>query len=474
MQTEDGKKTGQNHTPIDGIPEGSSLFEQDEIPVNGSLPSDVSPETVEFMRGLIESFNVSAAKLKEAYAALQEKFDRLNLKLEETNRELSTSLQEQERLSNYLTNILESLSSGVLVVDTDGRITLFNQGAEAITGISVSEAQGKHYREVMGSRIPDELTPLWTLSNGERRLNMEKQIVSRNGRTIPVGFSTSPLVNKSGETIGAVEIFMDLSRIRALEEEISRMDKLAALGQMAATMAHKIRNPLGGIAGFAGLLQLDLEGNENGRRLIGKITEGVDKLNRIVANLLSYTAQLKLNTGIIDLKERMGHVIMALKEELPEETAGIQFVIEEPGGSVSAEVDAAHFSEAMLNICRNAVEAQAGKGVVTVQVFNGKFEFKPRNSVTDKLWKTIRESSSLLKSRQPSALVTITDTGAGMDNEAIEKLFVPFFTTKENGTGLGLAASRKVIEAHHGEIRVSSIANEGTAVGIIVPRTSVV
>lgn len=473
METEDVNKTVRNEKP-DGDEKGSSLSGQDEIPLNGGLPADVPPETVEFMQGLIESFNASATKLKEAYTALQAQFDKLNLKLEETNRELSVSLQEQERLSNYLTNILESLSSGVLVVDTKGRITLFNQGAEIISGITVKEALGKHYREVMGNRTSDDLTPLSTLSNGERRSNMEKPIVSRSGKTIPVGFSTSPLVNKSGEMIGAVEIFMDLSMIRALEEEISRMDKLAALGQMAATMAHKIRNPLGGIAGFAGLLQLDLEGNENGLRLVGKITEGVDKLNRIVSSLLSYTAQLKLDTRLFDMKERIEHVVRALKEERPEETDGILFVIEQPGGSVSAEVDLAHFNEALLNIGRNAVEALAGNGVITVHVLNGGFKFVPHNKVTGKLWETIRESSALLKSRQPCAVVTLTDTGDGMDDEVMEKLFVPFFTTKENGTGLGLAAAQKIIEAHHGEIWVSSIHNEGTAVGMVFPRTSVV
>jgi len=473
MEIEDGNKTVRNEKPI-GDDEGSSLLEKGRIPLSGGLPADVSPETVEFMQGLIESFNASAAQLKDAYTALQEKFDKLNLKLEDTNRELSVSFQEQERLSNYLTNILESLSSGVLVVDTEGRITLFNQGAEIISGIEVNEALGKHYREVMGNRSSDELTPLSTLSNGERRSNMEKPIVSRNGKTIPVGFSTSPLLNKSGEMIGAVEIFMDLSRIKGLEEEISRMDKLAALGQMAATMAHKIRNPLGGIAGFAGLLQLDLEGNENGLRLVGKVTEGVDKLNRIVSSLLSYTTQLKLDTGLFDLKERIEHIVRAIKEERPEETEGILFVIEQPGGSVSAEVDLAQFNEAILNICRNAVDALAGNGVITVQVVNGDFKYEPRNKVIGELWKSIRESSDLLKSRQPSAIVTVTDTGDGMDDEVMEKLFVPFFTTKENGTGLGLAAAQKIIEAHHGEIWVSSINGEGTAVGMVFPRTSVV
>ena len=204
MKTEKGKSTEKNKVTAGGNNEETAFFRKGDLPLSTGFPKDVTPETVDYMRGLIESFNVSAAALNNAYTALQSKFDKLNLKLEETNRELSSSLQEQERLSNYLTNILESLSSGVLVVDRDGIITLFNRGAEAITGIPVGEAQGKHYREILGDNTPTELTPLFTLSNGENRSNMEKQIYCRDSRKIPVGFSTSPLINKSGEMIGAV------------------------------------------------------------------------------------------------------------------------------------------------------------------------------------------------------------------------------------------------------------------------------
>lgn len=449
-------------------------FDTDGLPETGVLPEGVTPDMIAYMRDLIETFNTSAARLKDAYAALQVKFERLNLELEETNRELSASLEEQERLSNYLTNILESLSSGVLVVDAEGRITLFNRGAEIITGILVSEAAGRHYRDVMGSETPEELTPLWTLENAEHRQNMEKPIRSRNGRTLPVGFSTSPLQNRAGEMIGAVEIFMDLSMIKSLEEEISRMDKLAALGQMAATMAHKIRNPLGGIAGFAGLLQLELEENENGRRLVGKIVEGVDKLNRIVSSLLSYTAQLRLKTRKVDLKERMEHILRAVKNERPQETESIRFVVEEPGGPVSAEVDVEHFSEAMVNIIRNSVEAMDTVGTVTVWVFRGEYSFESPCPVAVEVWSIMKKSSQLLESRQPSAVVIVSDTGTGIERDVLGKLFVPFFTTKENGNGLGLAAARKVMEAHHGEIWVTSTEGCGTAVGIILPRMSVV
>jgi signal transduction histidine kinase len=267
---------------------------------------------------------------------------------------------------------------------------------------------------------------------------------------------------------------MDLTQIKSLEEEISRMDKLAALGQMAATMAHKIRNPLGGIAGFAGLLQLELAGNDKGKRLVGKITEGVDKLNRIVTSLLSYTAQLRLKTRSVDLRERMEQLTASIAVEFDEERmSAVRFAVEEPSGPVSADIDIEHFSQAMLNVLRNSVEAMDNGGEVTVSVFHGAFSFAPHHPAVKRLWNGIR-STPLMESKLPCAVVIVADNGPGIDADMMEHLFTPFYTTKENGNGLGLAAARKVVEAHHGVLLVESEAGAGTAVGVALPRTSVV
>ncbi|MFC1528641.1 nitrogen regulation protein NR(II) [Candidatus Latescibacterota bacterium] len=441
-----------------------------DIPDLKQVPANIPPENLAFLKGLIDSFNVSTAKLKEAYTVLQKKVENLNLQLEETNRDLSVSLSEQERLSNYLTNILESLSSGVLVVDTSGTITLFNRGAEIITGIKVEDAIHSHYKEIMGSETPEELTPLWTLSTGEGYTQIEKNVISKAGKTIPVGCSISPLLNPSGDMVGAVEIFMDMTTIKALEDELAWKEKLAALGQMAATMAHKIRNPLGGIAGFAGLLQLDIEENENSKRLLGKIIEGVDKLERIVSSLLSYTSPLKLEPGMVNLAELVGGMADPLKEEYE----SLQFNIEEPEGAVMVEADAKQLREAVVSIVRNAVEAMEGKGTVEIIAIPGESEYNPPHSLTAQLVKTIRKTSEFIKSRKPGAILLITDSGMGMTPGVQKQLFVPFYTTKENGIGLGLASVRKIVEAHHGEIWIESVENAGTAVSVILPRTCMI
>ncbi len=454
---------------------------RDDAPGRGSLapvimpelPPGIAPESLDYMRRLIESFNRSSADLQEAYGSLRGKFDRLNLRLEETNRSLSASLAEQERLSDYLTSILESLSSGVLVVNAGGMVTLFNRCAAEMTGIPVDEAVGKPYRWVMGDDLPDELTPIGTLATGRGVSQVERTLVGRNGEKIAVGYSISPLVNRRGDMTGAVEIFMDLRRIKALEDELSRMDKLAALGQMAAVMAHKIRNPLGGIVGFSGLLGIELDGNERGSRLVGKITEGVDKLNRIVTSLLSYTSRLVLNPVPYDLGAGLEAVARVYEDDPPHGGPVPRFRLHLPDGPVSVEVDREQFEAAARRIVLNAVEAfDGGDGEVEIHVCAGHSAYDPDNAVIAELFASMRKSSKLLASRMPCGMAVVADTGAGMDEEAARNLFVPFFTTKENGIGLGLATAKKIVETHHGELWVASIEGSGTAVGMVFPKTS--
>lgn len=436
---------------------------EDSLP---DIPSGIAPEHVEFLRGLIETFNRSAANLRDAYTSLQDKFDRLNLRLEMTNRSLSRSLEEQERLSNYLTSILESLSSGVVVIDTEGVVTHFNRGAEEMTGIPVHEAVGKPYPQVMGCDLTEELTPVGTLATGNAVSQLEKTLVSRSGERIAVGYSISPLVNRHGNMIGAVEIFMNMSRIKALEDEISRMDKLAALGQMAATMAHKIRNPLGGIAGFAGLLEFEMEGNLRGRRMVGKVVEGVDKLNRIVTSLVTYAAKLHLSPQRANLGDRMRE---AMEQIDPDRIEGISFSIQEPEGPVMIEVDREQFADSVRKVFENALDAMENGGTVSLYILPGNSEFVPSCGLTVELLERIRSGSRLILSKMPCGIAIVEDTGCGMDAEGLDRLFVPFYTTKENGIGLGLAAVRKVVEAHHGELMIASREGIGTAVAMILP-----
>ena len=357
-------------------------------------------------------------------------------------------------------------------MDINGVITHFNRGAELITGIKADDAINKPYREVMGTDTPEELTPLQVLSNKKVRSQMEKTIVSRNGDTLPVGFSISPLLNTSGELLGAVEIFMDMSRIKALEDELSRLDKLAALGQMSATMAHKIRNPLGGIAGYAGLLDLKIEKDEV-KRYIRRIIEGVNKINHIITSVLLHNSQLQLTLREVDLVKSINNVVDQAKHDMDEDDLSrITFTVNRPAKPVIVEADADQLNSALINIVRNAIESIENKGNVNISVNSRQSKKSSFNSLTSKLLKKMRSDSMLLKSKRPCCVITVTDSGTGMDEFTLKNLFVPFYTTKEKGIGLGLASAQKIIEAHHGETWIESALDSGTAVGIILPYKS--
>ena len=388
-------------------------------------------------------FNETTRKYVRAYRQLEEQFEYLDAKLEETNNQLRQSLEEKDRVSKYLNNILESMSGGVLVLDLEGRITLFNQAAEEITGRSQEEVLGRRYEEVMGKDADGGKSALYTLESGTGLQTREKELRRADGRTIPLGFSSSLVKDHNGEILGALEAFNDLTEVKRLEAQVRRMHTLAALGEMAATVAHEIRNPLGGIASFANLLERDLDAGDPNRRMVSKITEGVARLNRIVSSLLSYTRPLNLNTRKTDVREIVEEAASFFEVD-PEGGSG-ETVIERsyPQTPLVVELDTEQVHQVVLNLLLNAAQAMPDGGVVRIEV--------------------LREADAA------ETQIRIRDEGPGIDAAVREKLFTPFFTTKEDGTGLGLVTSKKIVEAHGGRITFQSNPCEGTCFTITLP-----
>ena len=387
-------------------------------------------------------FNETTRKYMEAYKQLEEQFEFLNIKLEETNKELRHSLEEKDRVSNHLNNILESMSGGVLVVNLEGDITIFNRAAESITGMTYEQVLNQPY-ETIGVNGEPEASVLYTLKTGISLTNREKELQRSDGQLIPLGFSTSPVLDNDGKVMGAVEVFNDLTEVKRLESELQRVHTLAALGEMAATVAHEIRNPLGGIAGFAALLERDLDVQDPRRRLVQKITEGVGRLNRIVSSLLTYTRPLKLNMHPVDLATLVEESAAFLKIGLRRTRDDIVINRHFPTDSPVCSVDPEQFQQVILNLLHNATQAMPEGGDVDIEI---------RQDPADS-----------------GFVLCVRDQGMGMSDDVQAKLFTPFFTTKEDGTGLGLVTSKKIIDAHGGEIRVESRPDEGTSFFISLP-----
>jgi signal transduction histidine kinase len=258
------------------------------------------------------------------------------------------------------------------------------------------------------------------------------------------------LRDDAGHLIGAVEVFQDLTKFKKMEQEIARLNTLAALGEMAATVAHEVRNPLAGIGGFAGLLERDLEDSDPKKEFVKKIIKGVTSLNDTVETLLNYTRFEEVNrTEVnyesfikstieqfhIDNEAKLGNIIIDYAPAEPE--------TREP---VNVCLDRMLFRQILFNILCNSVEACHGEGVITI-----KMQKLPRQSALSKY------ADRLMLSINETVVETaVSDNGCGIEQEHIDRLFAPFFTTKSEGNGLGLAVAWKIMKAHGGEIIVEN------------------
>ncbi|RKY86764.1 hypothetical protein DRQ09_05620 [candidate division KSB1 bacterium] len=404
---------------------------------------DELKKAYEFFNQTKEFFLRTSEKLIQARKRLEKKVSELNLELEEKNRELSKSLKEMDSIRNHLKNILESMNMGVIAVDLNGKVTVFNRAASEITGYTVDEVLGKSYFKSFGKGVDKNETAIYTLKKGIKKVNREKEIISKNGTTIPVEYSTSVVSTVEGEVIGAVEIFSDLREIKRLKEEIQQARTLAALGEMAANVAHEIRNPLGGIGGFAALLERDIDVGDPRRNLVQKIIEGVASLNRIASNLLIFTRPVRPKKRKEDIRVVIDEVLALLKVELEQENKDIDVVSRFPDRKINIFFDPELIQQVLLNILKNAIQAIEEKGVLEVELFNRKDD-----EYVD---------------------IIIKDSGIGMDEDTLKRAFNPFFTTKSDGTGLGLAIAKKIVESHQGKISIYSKENKGTKFVISLP-----
>ncbi len=353
-------------------------------------------------------------------------------------------------MKDPLEQILEGLGSGVIAIDTSGRISLLNLAAKTILGLH----EGTNF---LGQPISELLLDKSDLTNAVvdkvTVKDQEKTIVRLDGTRVPLRFSTRCLYDENGELSGAVESFEDISRLQELSRQASRVNTLTALGEMAATVAHEIRNPLGGIGGFAGLLERDLEVDDPRRRLVKKIMEGVASLNRMVTNLLNYTRPLQLNLRPVDFVEVVEDCIGFFEIDAGNRLEEIELQRDFVAKPLPCRTDPEQIQQIVLNLLHNAVQAMPQGGSLQIGV-----------SETD----TSETEATLLESS--CVILTVSDSGMGMSDNVKSKLFRPFFTTKEDGNGLGLATAKKVIEAHGGDILVESAPNEGAAFTIFLPK----
>lgn len=381
-------------------------------------PRPETPVDVAALAQAVDLFTQASSVMEESYRRLEERVRCLDQELAEKNRRLAVTTERLE-------NLLESISDGFIAVDATGCVTHFNRAAALILGYTPDEIIGRNFRTVFGRDFLGAALP------GTSELR------AKSGRGVPVNEKNSYVADRNNRHIGYAKTFQDLSEIIALREQMRQVDRLAAIGEMAATVAHEIRNPLGGIRGFAALLARDIPPEDNRRKLVDRIITGAENLDRVVTELLEYTRPVELRLRPTPCAETVEAALAYLGPEKP----GITITSTvNPELRVLADPD--KIRQVLLNILINAVQSIADSGAITIRA----------------------EADARF------VVLAVEDTGCGMSAEELGRIFSPFYTTKEKGTGLGLAVCQKIVEGHGGELHATSEPGRGSVLTVRLPR----
>jgi PAS domain S-box-containing protein len=371
------------------------------------------------------------------------------------NTRLYTELLDAAEFNN---SVLRSLGSGIVVVDATGRVLRINRATQEILGKTETLILGKSLDEF------PELSDLSriihnTLTTG-RPEDRYELVIRTPTQPVPLGLTTSVLSDHAGKIIGVVANFRNLAPIRKLEEQVRRSHHLAALGQMAAGVAHEIRNPLNSIRGFAQLLQEAATSNPTQTEYTQIILEEVDRMNRIVQDLLDFSRQRDLTLLPVQMNRVLEDLVRDMQGEAQKAKVKLEIgPSEEVLPGVLGNTD--KLRQVFRNIILNGIQACKADGRVHISFA------VVESQVPDQSNPKSRDPSTFVTRREVA--VTVEDTGIGIDPAVIQKVFDPFFTQKDSGTGLGLSISQKIAEQHGGRIEVKSELGRGTVFTVYLP-----
>jgi PAS domain S-box-containing protein len=349
----------------------------------------------------LETFSRITADLEEAYERLHERAERIDLELAETNRRLAA--------------ILASLPVGMIVTDENGRIADLNPTAATLLGVREEDWRGMPLatlRTADGEPLVGDSLPASTMA----------EVVTPEGTKL-LRLAISEVAGARGTSQGHILTLEDLTEVEALRREVHRLDKLAALGEMSARLAHQIRNPLNGMQGFAEMLSRGLRDQPNLRSHAGRVLEGARDLNRIVSNMLTFARTPRGRVEPCSAVRAADAAVCWLRERVGPEIR-VRVRHDDPHHRVLA--DRFHLEESLRNLLLNAAEVLPRGGLIRVRT----------------------------RVRDGRGEITVSDTGPGVPPELRRRIFEPFVTGRERGTGLGLAIVRSVADQANGELEL--------------------
>lgn len=389
-------------------------------------------------------------------------------------RELLRQVVDDRRLKEL---ILESISSGLITVDMRGQITSFNHAAEEILGYHRLEAIGQSVQKILGARV------LAQAISAEQAWHETLTTTQRQGHELILDITLEPLYDDRGQRIGAMATFADMTLMRHLEEERRRLDRLASLGEMAASIAHEVRNPLASIKTSMQMLSDDLESivqrteehaekTGEARQAIVVVLKEVERLDGIVRDLLLFSKPRHMHLIETSMVELCEQVLQLLAPRIAEAGVVVHRVYREVP---PIKLDAAQIEQVLLNLCLNALQAMPDGGVLTISCQVVAQEPSTANSDTAAghvyTGRSTLSSAYLGNKSIPCTWLetSVSDTGTGIAPDELELIFQPFFTTKAHGIGLGLPITRRLVEDHAGYLLVESQLGYGATVSVRLP-----
>jgi two-component system, NtrC family, sensor histidine kinase HydH len=349
-------------------------------------------------------------------------------------RSARASLSKVKALSDSL---VEHMPVGLVAVDPEDRVMVFNDTAEKLFGRTAAEVIGKSASEILPPACMDVLRAL-----GKDRPIIEEELdcAAGEGRTVPLEVIAAVSRDDEGVLIGRIALVRDLSELQHLRNEVERSQRLAAVGSLAAGVAHEIRNPLSSIKGFATYFRQRYGGVPDDVKVADIMIQEVDRLNRVITELLEFSRPMALKRKETDLAVLARQVLGTVEGQARDK--GITVRTDLPPGLPEAFIDPDRITQVFLNLFLNALAAMERGGILSVGL--------------------ARQDERCLR-------VAVSDTGMGIRKEDLGRVFDPYFTTKPSGTGLGLAIVHRIVEAHGGEIRLQSEPGKGTTFTILLP-----
>ena len=377
-------------------------------------------------------------------------FEKKYNELDKKYKFLSERTKKLENVYRFHKGIVQNISSGIVTIDFSGNITFINHAALEAIEYSYADLINQPVNQLFADLYEAEDILKDLLKNKNMFESKEVNLVTKTNKIIPIGFSTSILQSNDSKFEGVILLFRDLTNLINFRRQMERMERLATLGEVSAGIAHEIRNPLAGIKTSAQVLEESFSPNDFRSQLVSRIVKEIDRSNELLKKFFKFAKPSRPQQEFVDIEKIIEGVHLLLVSRMKKRK--IKFKSEYMPELPKVFVDESQLEQVIVNLMLNAMDSIDSSGEINV-----KTNLTEMSSVSDKL------------NDKEMVLVQIMDTGKGIKDEIIEKIFNPFFTTKNEGIGMGLAISSRLVEENGGRLEVKSEIREGANFLLYLP-----